>query len=146
MVIAMKEIDFEPYEPESWDEKLFLIWLSRLPPLFRRNLDNRCIPFLIAEMTLANSKITRKEAREILRHWCAKGFLKLYKYKGYRIEPEAITAILNKTSILQFYQNFGLEFVDNPIILNAIAKKANSDTQFWLKNAPHGLGRDKNDK
>jgi hypothetical protein len=134
----MKEIVFEPYESE-WDEKLFLVWLSRLPSIFKRNL-NRCIPFLIAEMTLANSKITRKEAREILRYWCTRGFLKLEKFKGYKIKPEAISAIFEKKTIFDFYKNFGLEFVDNPIILKAISNKANADTEFWLKHAPHKLG------
>jgi hypothetical protein len=126
----MKEIVFEPYEPESWDEKLFLIWLSRLPPIFKRNF-SRPIPFLIAEMTLANSKITKREAREILRFWCKKGFLKLHKFKGYEVKPEAIAAIFKKRTMFDFSKNFGLEFVDNSVILRAIEDKAESDAKLW---------------
>jgi hypothetical protein len=139
-------ISLELFKSDStWSEKLFLVWFSKIPWIYKNNL-NRCVPFLVAQLVLTNHRITRLEAKEILRYWCKQGFLSLQRFRGYKIEPAGISAILNRINISEFYQSFGLDLNDDPTILAAIAQKAKQDVKLWLKHAPHGLRIDEDDK
>jgi hypothetical protein len=53
---------------------------------------------------------------------------------------KAIKEILNDMTVFEFLNNFGIDVVNSQTFVQAVYEKAQEDTQFWLKNAPHKLG------
>jgi hypothetical protein len=143
MAQQQKIVDFSAYKSDDTYKKLFAIWFYRLPELYQRNL-KRPIPFLISTLTLSNSKITKREAKTLLKTFVKQGWLETVQFKGYRLTVKAIKEILNDMTVFEFLNNFGIDVVNSRTFAQAVYEKAQEDTEFWLKHAPHGLRRDKN--
>jgi len=139
-MIPVERIDFSAYKSDDTYKKLFAIWFYRLPELYRRNL-KRPIPFLISTLTLSNSKITKPEAKTLLKIFVKQGWLETVRFKGYRLTAKAIKEILNDLTIFEFCRNFGIDTVNSQTFAQAVYEKAQEDSEFWLKNCPHGLRR-----
>jgi hypothetical protein len=121
-VISLRKVDFETFKADLENfEKLFLLFLDRLPPIYQNNA--KTIPFVIAELTLCNHKIKREDAKRLLKELVKKEFLKVVKFKGYRINYTKVVELLNRRSICDFAGNFGLNFVTSPFFQQLIYHK-----------------------
>jgi hypothetical protein len=72
--------------------KLFYFFISRLPSIYRHK--DKTIPFVVAEVTLCNHRISREDARKLLKEFQQLGLLESVKFRGYRITPKACRAWL----------------------------------------------------
>lgn len=80
-------------------KKMFLLFYDKLPQFYIRNI-NKTIPFVIAELVLCNHRITKEDAKEILKQFVNQGYLELVKFKGFRINSGKISGF---TDFKKFY-------------------------------------------
>jgi len=137
----MKKIDFSTLKSDNDRtlEKLFLLFLRRLPTIYQNNF-RKTIPFTIAEITLCNHRISKEDAKIILKEFVKRGFLDIVKYRGFKVDFTNLSKLLENKLLIEFANRYGLDVVCSPFFQQMVYTKANADAEFWLKNAPHKLG------
>jgi hypothetical protein len=133
--LCIKKID----DGKKWT-KLFMLFLDGLPELYFQ-APTRVIPYVIARLSLINRRITLGDAKKMIGKFCELGFLLHVPRRGYVVNWKKVKTLLNNMSVAEIAQNAGLKFVTSEPFQIAVYTKAKEDTQFWLKNAPHGLRR-----
>jgi hypothetical protein len=137
--MPQEEINFKSLKSDNETlERLFIFFLQKLPSIYQRN--NKTIPFIIAEITLCNHRINKEDARKLLKEFVKCGFLKVVKFRGFKVNFSKVTRLLEDKTIAEFAQQYGLNSVCSDFFQQLVYMKAKSDTEFWLKHAPHKLG------
>jgi hypothetical protein len=138
------EFSIKISEKETWD-KLFVLFLEGIPKFYFQT-PGKIIPYVIARLSLINKRVNLKDSKKILAKFCELGFLFHVPRRGYRINWKKIRTLFDEMSIFEIAQNAGLDFLNSSSFQLCVWKKAQEDTQFWLKNAPHGSRRDRNER
>ncbi|MFH8120198.1 MAG: hypothetical protein QXS37_05340 [Candidatus Aenigmatarchaeota archaeon] len=104
------EVNFKTFKTDklSPEEKLFLLWLYRLPPIYKQN--KKTIPFTVAEVILCNHRIQRNDAKKILKVFKDLGFLNVVSFRGFRLNFFQIFKLLERDDVKKFINNLGLNF------------------------------------
>ena len=137
--MPMEKIDLQTFKADDNEtlEKLFILFLKRLPTLYQEN--SKTIPFVVAELTLCNHRINKEDARKLLKQFVKQGFLDVVKFRGFKINFSNLSRLLEKKTIVEFANRYGLDVVCSPFFQQMVYTKANADAEFWSKNG-HKLG------
>ena len=107
----MKTIGKRRFKPEKLQEetleKLFIIFLNSLPSIYL--VKNKSIPFSISYAALGNFRITKKDAKHLLREFCKKGWLIPVKFRGFKINIQKALKILKNSEMGKFCKDFRID-------------------------------------
>jgi hypothetical protein len=107
----MKTIGKRRFKPEKLQEetfeKLFIIFLNSLPSIYL--VKNKVIPFTLGYVTLGNFRITKKDAKHLLREFCKKGWLIPVKFRGFKINIQKALKILKNSEMGKFCKDFRID-------------------------------------
>ena len=107
----MKELRTLQNKPEKLQEKtlekLFILFLNSLPSIYL--VKNKVIPFTIGYVTLGNFRITKKDAKHLLREFCKKGWLIPVKFRGFKINIQKALKILKNSEMGKFCKDFRID-------------------------------------